>query len=41
VGGVKLTDRGRAVLLAGWFLLAFLLGAYAPLWDAMPWAVHP
>jgi hypothetical protein len=32
-------ERRRRVLLALLFAGAFALGAYAPLWDAMPWAV--
>jgi hypothetical protein len=36
-----LTPRGRFVAYAVMFLLAGALGACAPLWDAMPWAVTP
>jgi hypothetical protein len=37
----RLTPRGWRVLTITCCLAGFALGMYAPLWDAMPWAVTP
>lgn len=38
---MRLTARGRALAWALLVIASFALGAYAPLWDAMPWAATP
>lgn len=31
------TTKGKTWLMGLVFILAFAIGMYAPLWDAMPW----
>lgn len=38
---MRLTRRGTIALYATVLSLAFALGMWGDLWDAMPWAVTP